>query len=97
MLLLAGSIVLLIVPGTRRNERTLAAACIMVFLSLWIDKGVGLIVGGFVPSPLGAITEYAPTLPEMLITLGIWSVGFLMITVFYKIALSVRETALPTH
>jgi molybdopterin-containing oxidoreductase family membrane subunit len=97
MLLLAASIVLLIVPVTRRNERTLAAACIMVFLSLWIDKGVGLIVGGFVPSPLGAITEYAPTLPEMLITLGIWSVGFLMITMFYKIALSVRETALPTH
>jgi molybdopterin-containing oxidoreductase family membrane subunit len=63
----------------------------MVFLSLWIDKGLGLIVGGFVPSPLGAATRYVPTLPELSITLGIWAVGFLMITVFYKIAIAVRK------
>jgi molybdopterin-containing oxidoreductase family membrane subunit len=65
--------------------------CMMVFLSLWIEKGLGLIVGGFVPSPLGAVTRYVPTLPEMAITLAIWAVGFLMITVLYKIALTVRE------
>jgi molybdopterin-containing oxidoreductase family membrane subunit len=62
-----------------------------VFASLWIDKGLGLIVGGFVPSPLGAVTSYTPSLPEVLIVLGIWALGFLMVTVFYKIALSVRE------
>ncbi len=69
----------------------LPVTCVMVFFSLWIDKGIGLIVGGFVPSPLGAVTEYAPTLPEISITLAIWAVGLLMVTVFYKIALSVRE------
>jgi molybdopterin-containing oxidoreductase family membrane subunit len=63
----------------------------MVFLSLWIDKGIGLIVAAFVPSPLGAVTGYAPSLPEMLIALGIWAVGSLILTVLYKIALSVRE------
>jgi molybdopterin-containing oxidoreductase family membrane subunit len=63
----------------------------MVFASLWIDKGLGLIVGGFVPSPLGAVTSYVPSVPEVLIVLGIWALGFLMVTVFYKIALSVRE------
>ena len=47
----------------------------MVFVSLWIDKGLGLIVGGFVPSPLGAVTSYVPTLPEVLIVLGIWALG----------------------
>jgi molybdopterin-containing oxidoreductase family membrane subunit len=67
-------------------------ACGVVFLSLWIDKGIGLIVGGFVPSPLGAVTEYTPTLPEISITLAIWAVGFLLITIFYKITLSVRES-----
>jgi molybdopterin-containing oxidoreductase family membrane subunit len=86
------AMILLIVPRTRRDERVLALAAVLVFVSLWIDKGIGLIVGGFVPSPLGAVTEYAPTLPEMAITLGIWAVGFLMVTVFYKITLSVRET-----
>jgi molybdopterin-containing oxidoreductase family membrane subunit len=91
MLLAAGSLVLLITPRTRKDEKILAVACGMVFLSLWIDKGLGLIVGGFVPSPLGHVTSYVPTLPEMAITGAIWAVGCLMITVFYKIALSVRE------
>jgi molybdopterin-containing oxidoreductase family membrane subunit len=89
------SLVLLIVPATRNHESILPLTCVTVFTSLWIDKGLGLIVGGFVPSPLGAITEYSPTLPEVLITLGVWAVGFLMVTVFYKIALSVREVTAP--
>jgi len=85
------SLALLIVPRTRKNEKILPVTCGIVFLSLWIDKGLGLIVGGFIPSPLGVVAEYTPTFPEISITLGIWALGFLMITVFYKIALSVRE------
>jgi molybdopterin-containing oxidoreductase family membrane subunit len=85
------SVALLLMGCARRSESTLAIVCVLVFLSLWIDKGIGLIVGGFVPSPLGAVTEYAPTLPEIAITLGIWAVGLLMVTIFYKITLSVRE------
>ena len=92
VLLAAASLVLLIPPRFRKNERLLVASCLIVFLSLWIDKGLGLIVGGFVPSPMGAVTEYAPTVPEIAIALGIWAIGFLMITVFYKITLSVRES-----
>lgn len=92
VLLALVSLAILLVPRLRRNDTFLAAACVTVFLSLWIDKGLGLIVGGFVPSPLGTVTGYSPTLPEVAITLAIWAVGALMITVFYKIALSVRES-----
>ncbi|MBM3791725.1 MAG: menaquinol oxidoreductase [Acidobacteria bacterium] len=92
VLLAVLSLILLIPPRFRRNEKVLVPACVFVFLSLWIDKGLGLIVGGFVPSPLGAVTEYAPTLPEIAISVAIWAIGFFMITVFYKIALSVRES-----
>ncbi|MGA8577383.1 MAG: NrfD/PsrC family molybdoenzyme membrane anchor subunit [Bryobacteraceae bacterium] len=91
MLLAVVSLVLLLVPRYRHNEKLLAMACGMVFLSLWIDKGIGLIVAAFVPSPLGAVTEYTPSVPEILIVLGIWAVGSLILTVLYKIALSVRE------
>ena len=84
------SLVLLLVPSLRRREPVLAVTCVMVFVSLWIDKGLGLIVGGFVPSPFGAVTRYVPTVPEMLIVLGIWAIGFLLVTLFYKITLSVR-------
>ena len=89
--LAVASVALLLVPSVRRNERVLAATCVMVFVSLWIDKGLGLIVGGFVPSPFGAVTRYVPSGLEMLIALGVWAVGFLLVTVFYKITLSVRE------
>jgi len=89
--LAVASLVVLLVPSLLRRESWLAVTCAMVFASLWIDKGLGLIVGGFVPSPLGAVTSYVPSVPEVLIVLGIWALGFLMVTVFYKITLSVRE------
>jgi [DsrC]-trisulfide reductase subunit P len=90
LVLMAAALVLLLIPGVRHNNRSLAVACVLVFSSLWIDKGVCMVVGGFIPSPLGTITSYIPTLPEMVITWGIWAVGALMVTGFYKIALSVE-------
>ncbi len=88
--LAATALILLINPRTRRREKTLAVACVAVFLSIWIEKGLGMVVTGFVPSPLGKVTTYTPTGPELLISLGIYATGFLLITLFYKIALSLR-------
>ena len=85
------ALVLLLVPRLRERDTLLAAASVLVFVSLWIEKGLGLIVGGFVPSPLGSVTRYSPTAPEWTIVLGVWAIGALMITVFYKITVSVRE------
>lgn len=84
------SLVLLINPRTRHGRTTLPLACIAVFASIWIDKGLGMVVTGFVPNPLGEVTEYWPTLAESLITLGIYAVGALMVTGFYHIALAER-------
>ena len=86
-------LVLLLNPRTRTNETTLAVACVAVFLSLWIEKGLGLLVTGFVPTVLGKVVRYTPTGPEMAIAIGIWAMGFLIITVLYKIFLSVRQDA----
>jgi len=85
------SIILLVNPSTRRREPVLGAAVVAVFASTWIDKGMGLVVGGFIPNPLEKITEYKPTAPELCITLGVWAVGFLVLTVLYKIAVSVKK------
>jgi len=89
----AAALVLLINPRTRKKDSFLAVACVLVFLSLWFEKGLGLLVTGFVPSPLGHITRYTPTGPEVAIAIGVWAMGFLIITVLYKIFLSVREAA----
>jgi molybdopterin-containing oxidoreductase family membrane subunit len=85
------ALILLINPATRRNEKTLAVASLAVFFSLWLDKGFGLVVGGFIPNMFEKITEYWPTLPETLITLGVWAIGFLVLTILYKIAVSIKE------
>jgi len=85
------SLVLLIVPATRRNEGTLTVACIILIIATWIDKGLGLIVGGFTPTPFHTVTDYWPTTPEMLITIGIWATGFFVLTILYKMVVSVKE------
>jgi len=85
------AIVLLIRRPMRSNETILAIACGLVFVSTWIDKGMGMIAGGFTPSPLARINEYTPTAPELLITLGVWATGFLILTILYKVAISVKE------
>jgi len=89
---LAGlSLVLLLVPRLRRNETLLIVASVAVVGSLWIDKGLGMVVTGFVPSPLGQVTEYWPSGREALIALGVYALGGLVLTVLYKIAIATRE------
>jgi [DsrC]-trisulfide reductase subunit P len=84
-------IILLINPITRRNEGVLAVACVAIFVGTWIDKGLGMIAGGFVPSPLHHVNEYVPSGPELLISLGVWCIGFLVLTALFKMAISVKE------
>ncbi|MBW2614281.1 MAG: polysulfide reductase NrfD [Deltaproteobacteria bacterium] len=85
------AIILLVNPITRKNEGVLAVACVAVFIGTWIDKGLGMISGGFVPNPMHHVVEYAPSIPEILITLGVYGIGALILTVFFKISIGVKE------
>ena len=85
------SIVLLLLRSTRTNAGTLALACAAVFISIWIDKGLGLVVPGFIPSPTGEISEYIPQPLEILIVCGTWGLGALILSLLYKIVLGVRK------
>ena len=91
MALMATSIVLLVIPAVRKNESILAFACVILFIGTWIDKGMGMISGGFVPNPLHHVTEYMPTLPEIIITLGVYATGLLVLTILFKVAVGVKE------
>jgi len=85
-------LVLLCVPYTRhKNDFWLGAGCVVIFIALWLDKGVDFVLAGFLPNPLGQIVEYYPTLNEIMITIGVWSMGFFILTVLYKIALGVEH------
>jgi molybdopterin-containing oxidoreductase family membrane subunit len=85
------AIVLLIVPRFRQKEGLLILGCILVFVCTWIDKGMAMISGGFVPNPLHEFTEYAPTNLELLITFGVYGVGALVLTILYKVAISIKQ------
>jgi Ni/Fe-hydrogenase subunit HybB-like protein len=85
------SVIMLLLPHVRRNNTALVAACVAVVASLWIDKGLGMVVAGFVPNPLGHYNEYGPTGPELMISIGIYAVGALVLTILYKIAIAIRE------
>ena len=85
------SLIFLLIPNVRNNQKTLFVICLAVFLSIGIEKGFGLVITGFIPNELGKVVHYWPTIPETFIALGIWAIGFFLITIFYKILLSVRR------
>ncbi|ABB39072.1 Integral membrane protein [Oleidesulfovibrio alaskensis G20] len=85
------SLVLLIPPHIRDNTRVLPFALALLVAASWIDKGLGLIIAGFTPNVFDKVTVYAPTVPELLISLGIFSVGALVVSILWKVALGVKE------
>ena len=87
------AIAALVLFGLRRDEKTLALACAATLVSLWIDKGLGMVIGGFVPSPLGSVTAYVPTAPEIAIAAGIWAAAALVATLLFRSAIAVRNYA----
>lgn len=84
------AIVLLVIPAFRKNSRILVFSCILVFAGTWIDKGLGMIAGGFIPSALHHVTEYIPTIHELVISAGVTAIGLLILTVLYKITIAIK-------
>lgn len=85
----AATIALTIHP-LRRNPSWLIPASLVLFVAIWVEKGMGLIIPGFVPSPLGEIVEYSPTWVELAVTAGIWAMGLFALTVLIRVALPIE-------
>ncbi|MDR2492409.1 MAG: polysulfide reductase NrfD [Coriobacteriales bacterium] len=84
-------IVLLLVPKLRRNPVVLPIALLAVFAACWLDKGLGLILGGFVPNSFEGVVEYLPSANELMVVCGVFGLGMLIMSVLYKIVISVRR------
>jgi len=82
--------VALMIHPLRRNPRWLMPACAVLFIGIWIEKGIGLVIPGFIPSPLGEIVEYTPTWVELCVTAGIWALGLFVLTVLVRVALPIE-------
>jgi Ni/Fe-hydrogenase subunit HybB-like protein len=81
--------VLFLLPKTRQNFTTLNIGAVLIFLGVYVEKGIGLIIPGFSPDTLGEIYEYFPSRTEFFITIGIFSVGFFIFTLLLKVAVPI--------
>jgi molybdopterin-containing oxidoreductase family membrane subunit len=87
---LIGTLTLIWNPG-KNNAKVLMPACILLFVGIWIEKGMGLIVPGMVPSPLGEIIDYAPSWVEISVALGILAIGMFVVTALIRPALIIDQ------
>lgn len=83
--------ILLSIHKVRQNNLWLIGISMVMFIGVWMEKGIGLIVPGFIPSPLGEVVEYVPTLTECIISIGIWAIGALVMTVLVKVAIPIEQ------
>ena len=82
--------VIFLIPKTRKSFVTLNLGAVLIIGGIWIEKGMGLIVPGFIPSPLGRVWEYVPTKVEVLVSMGIWAIGLLVLTLLLKIIIPIE-------
>jgi Ni/Fe-hydrogenase subunit HybB-like protein len=82
--------IILSINPLRNNSLLLKIACILLFAGIWVEKGLGLIIPGFIPGPWGKIVEYVPSWIEVLVTLGIWGMGAFVFTLLVKVALPIE-------
>ena len=87
---LISTLVLAFNPG-KSNPKVLLPACFFLFIAIWMEKGIGLIVPGFLPSPLGEVVDYLPTWVELSVTVGIFALGVTIITWLIRAALIIEQ------
>jgi len=84
------AMVLLALPVSR-SLKYLNIACVLSIVGIWTEKGMGLVIPGFIPTPLGAVVDYLPSLNETLVCLGIWAFGLLLYTIFLRMSVPILQ------
>ncbi|MDQ1239327.1 MAG: hypothetical protein QG577_1513 [Thermodesulfobacteriota bacterium] len=86
-----------LLPWTRKCFSTLNLGCVLVVVGIWIEKGMGLIIPGFIPAPLGEVWEYVPTTLEVMVSVGIWAIGLLILTINLKVIVPIETGELTRY
>jgi molybdopterin-containing oxidoreductase family membrane subunit len=87
---LFATLILAFNPG-KNNPRILLPAAGMLFIAIWMEKGIGLIVPGLIPSPLGEVVDYLPSWVELCVTLGVFCLGLTVVTFLIRAALIIED------
>ncbi|MEE4331473.1 MAG: heme exporter protein CcmD, partial [Wenzhouxiangella sp.] len=86
----AVAVVILTIHPLRRQRHLLNIACVLAFFGIWVEKGMGFVVPGFIPTPLGEVFEYSPTAVELVLSAGIWAFGALVFTLLAKASIAIE-------
>jgi len=97
--LLMSLVALVIFLSPKLYEKTgwLLFASVLCVVGIWVEKGMGLVVPGFLPSPAGDLVEYGPSTIEFFVSLGIWAIGAGLFTVMAKVALAIQSGQLKSE
>jgi molybdopterin-containing oxidoreductase family membrane subunit len=82
---------LFLISWTRKWRPTLNLGCLLIIVGVWIEKGPGFVLPGFVPGPLGEIYDYIPNQLELFVSFGVWAAGLLIFTLFMKVAIPIER------
>ncbi len=85
------AVTILMIHPLRTKTVMLNIACVLTFTGIWIEKGMGLVIPGFIPTPLGEIFEYFPTAVELSVAAGIWALGILLFTLVAKAVIAIKQ------
>ncbi len=89
VILNVSALMILLIPRFSQKEGAFVVACVLAIVGIWIEKGMGFIVPGFIPTPLGEVVEYSSSYHEIFISIGILAAGALVYTVLMKAALPI--------
>lgn len=83
----------ILIPPQTRTGKYMPLALGLLVLASWIDKGLGLLIGGFTPNMYEGVTLYTPTVREIAVAVGVYAVGALVLSLLWRIALGVKIEA----
>lgn len=85
------AMIVVLTPALNDRRGWQVFASVLCVIGIWIEKGMGLIIPGFVPSPAGDLVEYVPSAVEIGVCIGIWAMGIALFTIMAKVALAIRS------
>jgi len=89
LVMMIAAFIMLLIPRIRKDYGKLKIAAVLTFVGIWIEKGMGLMIPGSIPTPIGEFTQYSPSLIEIFNSLGNWAIGFIVLTILLKGAIGV--------